>query len=72
MEYFLHSLKKHKFMYIIVLSVIATVILFNATLDFAERVINNPILLLFSLLVFYFFVHIAVKQEVQKNEKRSD
>lgn len=70
MNYFLKLIEKHKFLYIVSLSVVVTVLLVNNTLDFAERVINNKLLLIISLVVFYFLVQIAINEEV-KNEKRA-
>ena len=68
MNYFLDLVEKHKFMYIIIISLIATILIINSTLEFAERVINNLALLLVSLLVFYFLVHIAINEEVKKKK----
>lgn len=68
MNYFLNMIEKHKFIYIIIISLIATVLIVNSALEFAERVINNLTLLLVSLLVFYFLVHIAINEEVKKEK----
>ncbi len=63
MEYFLKIIKEHPVFYIIALSLIATILIINNTLEFAERVINNHFLLVFSLIVFYFLVLIAINEE---------
>lgn len=59
-------LQGHKFAYLVIVSLIATVLIINTTLDFAERVINNHLLLLFSLLVFYFLVQLAIRKELRR------
>ncbi len=69
MQPFLKALKKDKVNYIIAISLVTTVILIDTALDFAEKIINNPILLLLSIAIFYFFVRIAIKEELWKDDK---
>lgn len=66
MEYFLRLLQEHRFAYLVIVSLIATVLIINTTLEFAERVINNRLLLLYSMLVFYFLVQLALRKEIRK------
>ncbi len=69
MQHFLNVLKKNKYHYIIAISIITTIILVNSILDFADKIKRNPLLLSFSLLIFYFFVTISIKEEIWKNGK---
>lgn len=64
MQPFLKVLKRNKFSYIIAISLVTTVILVDTVLDFSEKVINNPTLLLFSIAVFYFLIRIAIKEKL--------
>lgn len=66
MDYFLETIRKHKNVYIIIISLIATILIINNFLEFAERIINNRLLLIFSLVVFYFLVYIAIKEEMKR------
>lgn len=66
MNFFVDLTKKHRFLYILTISLLATVAIINTSLEFAERVIKNPVLLVFSLVVFVFLVHIAITEEIKK------
>jgi hypothetical protein len=66
MDYFFRFVKKHKFAYIVTISVVATVLILNNAIEFAERIINNTYLLIFSLMVFYFLVRMAIIIETKK------
>ena len=71
MNYFLIIIKKHKFIYILIISLVVTVLTINNILEFAERIINNHFLLVFSIIVFYFLAQLAIKEEIKrKDEKR--
>ena len=66
MDYFLGIIRKYKFFYILIISFIATVLVMNNAIEFAERVINNKFLLIFSLLVFYSLVQLAIRKELKR------
>lgn len=66
MNYFLDLLERHKFIYIIIISLIATVLIVNSTLEFTERVINNHLLLILSLVIFYFLTSLAIRKETRR------
>mgnify|MGYP001614107508 FL=1 len=50
------------------ISLTTTVLLANNVIDFTEKIIKYPILLLFSMSVFYFLFRIAL-EEVMKDEE---
>jgi len=60
----LDAFKKNKYLYVLVLSIVATVVLINEALDFSGKVIGNKMLIIFSLLVFVFLFNIAVKSRI--------
>ena len=66
MNYFLRLIEKHKFAYIVVISAIATVLVLNSAIEFAERIIKNSFLLMFSLLAFISLVWVAIKIETKR------
>ena len=66
MNYFLRVIEKHKFAYIVVISAIATVLVLNSAIEFAERIIKNSFLLMFSLLAFISLVWVAIKIETKR------
>ena len=68
-EKFLNLLKRDKNAYIIASSLIVIVLIINSVIDFTDKLIKNPTLLLFSLAVFYFFMKISIREEIWKNEK---
>ena len=73
MNYFLRLIEEHKFAYIVVISAIATVLVLNSAIEFAERIIKNSFLLMFSLLAFISLVWVAIKIETKRKwqkEKR--
>ncbi|MEK6861917.1 MAG: hypothetical protein AABY07_08175 [Nanoarchaeota archaeon] len=65
---FLDILKKNKHQYMFAISLTTTVLLANNVIDFTEKIIKYPILLLFSMSVFYFLFRIAL-EEVMKDEE---
>ena len=65
MDYFLAIIKKHKFIYIVIIGLTFTILMVNNILEFAERVINNHLLLVISLVIFYFLVLIAIRKETK-------
>jgi len=67
MDKYLNLLKRDKVIYVLVLSLIITVLIINNTLQFIEVVKQNIMLFLFSLIVFYFMVIISIKGGVWKN-----
>ena len=66
MNYFLRFIEEHKFAYIVIISAIAIVLIVNNILEFAERIINNSLLLILSLLGFYFLFWFAIKKETTR------
>lgn len=66
MNYFLSFIQEHKFAYIVAISLISTVLIVNSTIEFTERIINNPLLLTLSLAVFYFLFWSAIKIETER------
>jgi len=69
MQRFLDTLKKSKYLYIIAVSLVTTIILINSVSDFTDRIKNNKFLIVLSLVIFYFFVVISIKEEIWKNGK---
>jgi len=69
MNYFFTIIRKQRVLYIIIISLTATVLIINTTLEFTERIIRNPILLIVSLLVFYTFTLLAIEYERKKQNK---
>jgi len=69
MQRFLDILKRSKYQYVIALSLVTTIILINSILDFTDRIKGNKFLIVLSLIIFYFFVVISIKEEIWKNEK---
>ena len=67
-QQFLDILKKNKHQYMFAISLTTTVLLANNVIDFTEKIIKYPILLLFSMSVFYFLFRIAL-EEVMKDEE---
>jgi len=67
MDKYLNLLKKDSVVYILVLSLIATILIINNTIQFFEIVKGKIMLILFSLLVFYFMVIISIKGGIWKN-----
>ena len=60
MNHYWTLLKKHRFAYVFVLSFVTTVMVINATTDFAEKLIRNPSLFIVSSLLFILLLSIAV------------
>ncbi len=56
-------------MYIIIVSALATILIINETLNFAEKLTNNIMLILLSLIIFYFFARMLIEEKV-KNVKK--
>ncbi len=71
MGYFLGLAREYPVLFIISVSLVATVLIINSAFYFAERIINNRLLLVFSLVVFYFLVRIAITEEVKKKHEKS-
>ncbi|MEK6826093.1 MAG: hypothetical protein AABX90_00515 [Nanoarchaeota archaeon] len=69
LENFLNILKRNRLQYVIAISLVATVILINSLVDFADRIIKNSFLSVLSAIIFIFFVIIPIKEEIWKNEK---
>jgi len=67
-EKYLKLFKKKKFLFVISFSFLTTVIFLNALFDFSERLINNPTLMLFALLVFYFLVWVSIKRKIWRSK----
>ncbi len=67
MQRFLDVLKRSKYSYIIAVSLVTTIILINSILDFTDRIKDNKFLIVLSLVIFYFFVVISIKEEIWKN-----
>ena len=66
---FLDLLKRNKYPYIVAASLIAAIVLINNVLDFADKIIKNPLLLSLGVVIFIFFITISIKEEIWKNEK---
>ncbi len=60
----LDAFKKNKYLYVLVLSLVTTVVLINETLDFSGKIMENKMLIIFSLLVFVFLFSIAVNSRI--------
>jgi len=69
MHQFLDSLKKNKYQYIIAISLVATAVIINNAVDFADKIIKKPLLMLISIAVLIFFISISMKEEIWKNGK---
>lgn len=69
MQKFLDSFKKHKNVYIVILSLITTIILINEIFDFTERILNNYLILLFSSIIFLFLIYTSIKRRFWENEE---
>ena len=56
------SIKRYKKTYIVLLAISGTIIIVNETLDFIDKLWGNTMLILFSLVVFYFFAIITLEE----------
>ncbi len=71
MDEILDIVKKYPKTYIITVSIIATILIVNETLNFAERIINNTFLGVLSIIIFYFFVRVIIENEkIDKKQGR--
>jgi len=60
--------KQNPRLYIITFGIATTIVLINQGIDFAEKVINNPLLAIISILVFFVFVELAIRTRLwEKN-----
>lgn len=69
MEKFLESFKKYKYIYIIGISLITTIILINELFDFIHKVVNQPFILILSIMVLLFFIKFSINRRVWENEE---
>ena len=69
MQVFFDILRRRKYTYAITISLAATVLLLNEVIEFGEKVISNPVLLIYSLVILSIFVFISIKEEFWINEK---
>ncbi|MBI2523438.1 hypothetical protein HYW19_03540 [Candidatus Woesearchaeota archaeon] len=58
-------IRKHPKTYIIMIALIATIVIINETLEFAERISNNILLTVLSLIIFYFFARIIIEEKIK-------
>jgi len=65
MEYIWRIIKKYPKTNIIVVSLIATILIINETLGFAEKIRGNIFLIILSLIIFYFFVRIIIEEKIK-------
>lgn len=70
MDYFLNLVREHKFAYIVIISIVATILILNNAIEFAERIINHRLLLVLSLAVFYVLVWLSIKTESKRKWRR--
>lgn len=68
MKTYWHVIRKRKYWYVISLSLVTTVLLVSTALDFSEKIIKKPILLIISLLLFCYLFFIATKEKLWENE----
>lgn len=64
MANFVDLLRRNRVLYVFALSLVTTVLLINEGLEFAENIKRNIMLALFSLVVFYFLVRIAIEGKI--------
>ena len=65
MEYIWRIIKKYPKTNIIVVSLIATILIINETLGFAEKIRGNIFLIILSLIIFYFFIRIIIEEKIK-------
>lgn len=63
-------IQKYPKTYIVTISLVATVILINESLDFAERVSKNMLLLSLSIIIFYFFARILIEEKINAQKQK--
>ena len=69
MQKFLDSFKKHKYIYIILLAAITTVILINELFGFLEIIITKKFGLIYSAIIFLFLIFLSIKRRFWENEE---
>ena len=70
MDDFWNIIKGHKKLYIITIAVVATILIINSSIDFAEKLKKNTILVFISLCIFYFLARILIKEEIKNVTKK--
>ena len=65
MEEIWSIIRKHPKTYILTIALIATIIIINESLEFAERISNNILLTILSLIIFYFFARIIIEERIK-------
>ncbi len=63
-------IKKYPKTYIIIISLITTILIVNETLEFAERLRKNTLLAILSLIIFYFFVRIIIEERIKNDDEK--
>ncbi len=68
MQPFLNLVKTSAFVYSLLLSLVTSVLLINTVVDFSEKLIRNPQLILITITIFGVFLFVAYRWEVWKDE----
>ena len=70
MDDFWNIIRSHKKLYIITMSIVATILIINSSIDFATKLKENIMLVFVSLCIFYFLARILIKEEMKNVRKK--